>query len=663
MQEVQDSPKPDSAAQPKKTTRTKRIALIGVLVVAALIIVGLFVTFVGTGSAKNAVYLYMCGSTLESKAGAASKNLSELLEADIPADTTVVVETGGTTRWRGHDIPANSLNRYIVRHDKLELIESLPQKSMGSADTLTDFLTWCEEHYPAENETLIFWDHGLGSEGSVCFDEAFNMDALTPSELVTALDNAGASFTTIGFDACLMASLDTAALLAPYADYMIASQEIEPAGGWNYQALGEALSGASATEEFAKEVCETYLAKASESNKGAFATLSVFDLDKVDEALAAFDALASDLNEEQDGQIQSPVIPAARRALAFGANSESEGYSNMIDLQGFANALANRTELDSAAQLSEALNELVIYKGNGDRREGASGVSIFYPNHYNQRELADYLQFGASSAYNAYLQSLFDDIPSKTIEFVDRGSIAEDGSFQITLTPESRTYLKSVDFILLELEGDAAAPTAVNQLGSDNDMISDWETLNFRSNFRGFWPTLNGEPLNSTAIELNGENIIFSAPVLVNGRHTNLRFSYVWDGEGTGHYEILGLWDGLDEHSLASKEFRELKAGDEVTILSSKLGSSGGESLLATGPTVTIGEDGGVIAEAPLEEKNYQYIFVVTDIFGNKFYSSTADFVMDFTPEQLLSDVVYDALYAGSVNAIRSENAYLSTTR
>ncbi|MCR5235609.1 MAG: hypothetical protein K6E34_00220 [Lachnospiraceae bacterium] len=35
-------------------------------------------------------------------------------------------------------------------------------------------------------------------------------------------------FDFIGFDACLMATVETAYMLSPYADYMIASEEFEP---------------------------------------------------------------------------------------------------------------------------------------------------------------------------------------------------------------------------------------------------------------------------------------------------------------------------------------------------------------------------------------------------------------------------------------------------
>ena len=41
----------------------------------------------------------------------------------------------------------------------------------------------------------------------------------------------------LGFDACLMATYEVASTLAPLADRMVASQELEPGHGWDYRAL------------------------------------------------------------------------------------------------------------------------------------------------------------------------------------------------------------------------------------------------------------------------------------------------------------------------------------------------------------------------------------------------------------------------------------------
>ena len=34
------------------------------------------------------------------------------------------------------------------------------ERDMGSAQTLTDFITYCKTNYPATHYVLCFWDHG-----------------------------------------------------------------------------------------------------------------------------------------------------------------------------------------------------------------------------------------------------------------------------------------------------------------------------------------------------------------------------------------------------------------------------------------------------------------------------------------------------------------------
>ena len=66
------------------------------------------------GEGKAAVYIYMCGSTLETKQGAATKNIAELLSADVPENTCVIIQTGGAKTWRGYDVSPNNITRYEI---------------------------------------------------------------------------------------------------------------------------------------------------------------------------------------------------------------------------------------------------------------------------------------------------------------------------------------------------------------------------------------------------------------------------------------------------------------------------------------------------------------------------------------------------------------------
>ena len=66
--------------------------------------------------ASCSVFIYLCGSNLESKRGMAGEDIDELLKADIPKNVNVVLETGGTKKWHSHHIANDRLQRYIVKN-------------------------------------------------------------------------------------------------------------------------------------------------------------------------------------------------------------------------------------------------------------------------------------------------------------------------------------------------------------------------------------------------------------------------------------------------------------------------------------------------------------------------------------------------------------------
>ena len=72
------------------------------------------------------LFIYMCGSNLETKQGLASKNIDELLAAD-KGDINIVIQTGGAGIWRHHGISADKIQRYEIKDGKLKLLKSLEQ--------------------------------------------------------------------------------------------------------------------------------------------------------------------------------------------------------------------------------------------------------------------------------------------------------------------------------------------------------------------------------------------------------------------------------------------------------------------------------------------------------------------------------------------------------
>ncbi|MEE1160224.1 MAG: clostripain-related cysteine peptidase, partial [Atopobiaceae bacterium] len=214
------------------------------------------------GGDACSIFIYMCGSNLETKQGLAGKNLNELLEADIPADTRIIVQTGGSTTWRSHDIKSDKLQRYEIRDKKLVLLEELDNANMGAKSTFEDFLTWSTGAYGSKRNILVLWDHGGKSADKICFDENFDYDSLDRSELAAAFKDAKLPFTfdILVFDACFMSTLENAALASDYARYMVASQEVVPSGGIDYGALAKDFT-THENKDLGVSICDSYLKK------------------------------------------------------------------------------------------------------------------------------------------------------------------------------------------------------------------------------------------------------------------------------------------------------------------------------------------------------------------------------------------------------------------
>ena len=91
------------------------------------------------------IMVYMCGSDLESRSGLASMDLIEMMNANIPTNFQILVETGGAENWfntTSSPIRNDAIQRWRIGHKKMDLISELPLVSMADGSTLTDFLEW-----------------------------------------------------------------------------------------------------------------------------------------------------------------------------------------------------------------------------------------------------------------------------------------------------------------------------------------------------------------------------------------------------------------------------------------------------------------------------------------------------------------------------------------
>ncbi|MBQ5449159.1 MAG: hypothetical protein IIT57_03885, partial [Treponema sp.] len=188
----------------------------------------------GNGNDDVTIMVFMCGTDLESRNGMASNDLAEMAASNL-GKINLIVYTGGCKSWRTKGI-SNSKNQiYQVTNGSIKLLAEESSKKMIDPSTLSSFIKWTAGKFPANRYELIFWDHGGGSVSGYGYDEKYpSAGSMTLAGINKALNDGGVKFDFVGFDACLMATAETALMMNRHADYMIASEETEPGIGWYY---------------------------------------------------------------------------------------------------------------------------------------------------------------------------------------------------------------------------------------------------------------------------------------------------------------------------------------------------------------------------------------------------------------------------------------------
>ena len=162
------------------------------------------------------------------------------------------------------------------------------------------------------------------------------------------------------------------------------------------------------------------------------------------------------------------------------------------------------------------------------------------------------------------------------------------------------------------------APTCSAEIDEESGIIRDA--------FAGMWTALpDGQLISLYLLEQAGEYNLYSAPVKLNGRETNLRVLYDWDKEA---FRVIGGWDGLDENGASGKEIIKIKPGDSIVPLYEAYNEEG-EYLGLDEGEVYSAEDGFTIEYMQLPAAGYYYSFTLTDLFGLETYTDFALFEVD----------------------------------
>lgn len=368
-----------------------------------------------TGEAPDSFTLmvYMVGSDLEAATAAATNDMAEMEESGVNlSKVKLLVYTGGSPKWHNDsvEIPTDSNAVFELTKDGFVQVTDFEAQSMGESSSLSRFLQYGYDNYKSEAYGLILWDHGNGPVMGYGSDLQYGKDALTLPEIEAALEaspfSAEEKLEFIGFDACLMSSVELACMVDDYAGYLIASQEVEPGFGWNYQFLKKCCK--VDTRSLVQEIVDQYISYSEEyfAQNEFFqseVTLSVMNLSYAKDLETSIDSLFGKAAEDVSGSFNQLALERVE-TRAFGRATTGSEY-DLVDLQALMDSMSGSYEEETKA-VQDILQEMVVYSDSNTA--DSCGLSLYYP-YYNKKYYEaswknSYAELGLLPNYITYLE-------------------------------------------------------------------------------------------------------------------------------------------------------------------------------------------------------------------------------------------------------------------
>ena len=368
-----------------------------------------------------------------------NSDVEEMLSVKYTGDSlTILVQQDHSKTARDSET-----KRYVIRNGQKESILHLGETNTGDSNTLTEFLRWGMENYEAERNIAILWNHGggtkdelfsgyennatnaymhsvakvnptLGNQPSI-FPEELRLKRLTellkkyeieqgkPTRTISSsevrsilfddeakdfLDNLelkqvfvdlGKKLDIIGFDACLMNMLEVAYQLKEHTQIVVGSEELEPAKGWDYNALINFLveNPNASNEEIGEAIVNGFVASyANESELKV--TLSALRTEALDNLAWLLNNFAYTILRKEKN-IRRKFLSIVDEAQTFDYQSNEQIYRDLKHFLLLTKENYDDEEIIDATDALLAGLEEVIFYNSTKNFEHAYGLSVYLP--------------------------------------------------------------------------------------------------------------------------------------------------------------------------------------------------------------------------------------------------------------------------------------------
>lgn len=359
--------------------------------------------------------VYMAGDNSLDPDGV--RDLKEMKRVGSTPQVHVVVQFD---RAQGH-----KAKRYYIRKGgkvNADAVASVGKIDTGDPKSLTEFVRWAVQKYPAERTILVLWNHGQGwDDTDIYADERFARfrplasgpirhalfhtpvretlakarssavlraillddnakDFLDNQEMKKAVAAAANALKhkvdILGMDACLMSMIEVGYQLRDGVQFTVGSEETEPLEGWPYATILQSLT--KHPEMTARELSTLIVSKYLASYPHDAVTQSACDLSRVDALTTAVNGLA----QAMTSGLSDPAV--RDRLLVARTKVQSYEVRDNIDLIDFCELVRDVMPANVIGQhcqhVIDAARAYVVTQGAKDASmQGSRGVAIYFP--------------------------------------------------------------------------------------------------------------------------------------------------------------------------------------------------------------------------------------------------------------------------------------------
>lgn len=430
----------------------QKITILLILLITAL---GLILILVNINKSNSrTIMIYMAGNDLESDGAIATSDLEAINPKKINLkNNKILIYTGGTKKWFNF-IESDENAIYELKENGFEKVKSFPQKNMGSPEVFKEFLTYSYNNYKTDKYDLIMWNHGLGSLGTI--SDEYTNDYLTLNELEKAFSESPFNhkkISTLAFHTCLNSTIEMAAVLHKYVNYMIASEEVTW-GATNYNVLGylNDIDKLNNDYDYARTYIASYIKQMNELGASKDITYSILNLNKYEKIEKDLNNFIKNVNLESNyndiAKIRSNIHQYGLEHLDY----------DTVDLYELISLIKNYSKSDSKKLLT-SLKEFIKY--NWTNNEHSNGVSVYFPYNGNDTvkklHLDVYNNLNYLTDYKYFINNFYkkqaNAKPLNYKTFTQEIS-SENNEFKLKLNEEQISNFARANYIIFEKHED-----------------------------------------------------------------------------------------------------------------------------------------------------------------------------------------------------------------